>query len=93
MTEPKRREPKKSRRVVSFAKENHLISNHHNDQTPYDSLEIVRKSSNEDDDDCESVSLSMFFFINKLNNYLLENYSIKKTVMMKTVRIQNLRMK
>jgi hypothetical protein len=62
VTEPKRREHKNGRRVVSFAKENHLISDHKNDQIPYDSLEIVRKSSNEDDDDGESVSLSMLFF-------------------------------
>jgi len=64
VTKPKRRETKKSRRVVSFAKENHLITaNKTNDQVPFDSLEIARKSSNEEDEDCESVSLSRYFKI------------------------------
>ena len=65
---PKTRPNKRNNRCVSFASGNNLVSAlsvNKSESIPFDSLEIVRKSSNEEDD-CESVSLSTikrsFFF-------------------------------
>ena len=57
---PKSQDTKRNRRCVSFAAENNLVSAlsvNRSESIPLDSLEMARKSSN-DEEDCDSVSLS-----------------------------------
>ena len=92
-------ETKRNRRCVSFASANHLVSAlsvNHNEPAPFDSLEIARKSSNEEDEgDCESVSLSKCndLAFSKFNFDYLIVLIFKQKMAKKMIQIRNLKMK